>query len=76
MNTILTVTGCAHPKAEVQRTDNEAGLLIFRWLNASENPVDSGNSVARFTPSSTVVNGVTVWDEPTEAQLVTAIEAA
>jgi hypothetical protein len=73
---ILNLSGTVHPKAQVHTLENERGICLFRWLDASENPVDSGNSVARFTSSSSAVNGVTVWDEPTEAQLIAAIEAA
>ena len=71
---ILTVTDCAHPKAEVQRVDAAAGLLIFRWLDADENPVDSGGSVATFTPVEQNPDGS--YDEPSDATLIAAIEAA
>lgn len=73
---ILTVSGCAHPKAEVQRIDNENGVLYFAWLNASSVRVDSGNSVARFTPSWTEENGKREYSEPTDAELIAAIQSA
>lgn len=47
---ILTLAGTAHPKALVQRIEPATGLLLFAWLDADGNRVDSGNSVARFTP--------------------------
>jgi hypothetical protein len=71
---ILTVTGCSHPKAEVQSVNAAAGLLIFRWLDANEHPVDSGNSVATFTPVTPDEDGN--YAEPSDETLIAAIEAA
>lgn len=47
---ILTLTGTTHPKAEINAISPENGYASFRWLNAAGNPVDSGGSIARFTP--------------------------
>jgi len=49
-------------------------LLIFRWLDADENPVDSGGSVATFAPVGPNPDGS--YDEPSDATLIAAIEAA
>jgi len=58
----------------VQSVDSAAGLLIFRWLAANESPVDSGNSVATFTPVAPDEDGN--YAEPADAVLIAAIEAA
>jgi hypothetical protein len=47
---ILATPSAPHPKAEVQRVDPAAGVLVFRWLDSAGKPVDSGGSIARFTP--------------------------
>lgn len=47
---ILTLTGAPHPKALVQSVDAATGRATFRWLDSAGTSVDSGGSVARFTP--------------------------
>lgn len=51
MTRIITLPPSApQPFALVQQLDLAAGVLVFRWLNAQQQPVDSGGSIARFTP--------------------------
>lgn len=52
MNTlrIITLSGAPHPLAAVQSLDPASGTLVFAWLDAEQKCVDSGGSVARFTP--------------------------
>lgn len=75
---IVTLTGTPHPKAEVQRVDAANGVLVFRWLNSSGQPVDSGGSIATFTPVAPVspVPPATAptYPEPSDATLIDAIE--
>lgn len=77
---ILTLTGAPYPKAEVQRVDAPTGTLVFRWLDSAGQPVDSGNSIARFTPVSPVpaVPPATAptYPEPSDMTLKAAIVAA
>lgn len=47
---ILALTGTAYPKAEIQSVSAAHGVATFRWLDAGGQPVDSGGSLARFTP--------------------------
>jgi hypothetical protein len=47
---IITLTGLPHPQARIDRVDPAAGLAIFAFLEANAQPVDSGGSVATFTP--------------------------
>lgn len=49
---IVTLSGSVHPKAEIVSVDAGKGIAVFRFLNASGNPVDSGGSIARFAPLS------------------------
>lgn len=49
---ILTLTGAPFPKALVASRDLATGTLVFNYLDAASQPVDSGKSVARFTPVS------------------------
>lgn len=71
---ILTITGAAHPKAEVQSVNDEAGLCIFRWINSNEVPVDSGNSVATFVPQEPDEHGV--YPAASDSTLRSAIASA
>lgn len=72
---ILILAGAPHPKALVQSVEAATGLLLFAWLNAEGERVDSGGSVAGFTPQWTFVEGVTesVPVEPTDEILAAAI---
>lgn len=76
---ILTLTGTPHPQAEVTACDAEHGILTFRWLDANGQPVDSGGSVARFTPPAPLpqaedYTGPAQYPEVDDATLVAAIE--
>jgi hypothetical protein len=71
---ILTISGAAHPKAEVQSVNDAAGLCLFRWLNAGGNVVDSGGSVAKFSPGTPDEHGV--YPEASDGTLITAIQSA
>lgn len=75
---VLTLTGTPHPKAEVQRVDAATGTLIFRWLDSNGNAVDSGGSIATFTPVAPVApvppSTTPTYPEPSDATLKAAIE--
>lgn len=74
---ILTLTACPHPCAKVQSIDPATGTLVFRWLNAQQMPVDSGNSVAHFAAvEPQIIDGVAVYADPSDATLHAAIVAA
>lgn len=47
---VIALTGAPHPQALIQRADAATGVCIFAWLDANGAQVDSGGSVARFTP--------------------------
>lgn len=53
---VLDTPTAPHPQAEITRVDALAGVATYRWLDANGAPVDSGNSIARFTPSEPVVS--------------------
>lgn len=83
MNTdprIITLTGTVHPKAEIQSVDAANGVATFRWLDANGAPVDSGGSIARFTPLAPLPadpeepNAPVQYPEVTDAVLKSAIE--
>lgn len=79
---ILTLTECPHPFAEVQSLDPATGSLVFRWLNAEQQPVDSGGSVASFTPVDPLPadpeqpNASPIYPEVSDETLAAAITAA
>jgi hypothetical protein len=77
---VLTLTGTPFPKALVQSVDAAAGVCLFAWLNAAGERVDSGGSVARFTPCSPLPPAVdaapdapAVYPEVLDATLADAI---
>jgi hypothetical protein len=75
---ILTLTTAPFPKAEVQVVDPRNGVLLFAWLDADGNRVDSGNSIARFVAVQLPpVEPETVGEyaEPSDETLVAAIQA-
>lgn len=47
---IISLIGTAYPQARIDSVSPETGTVNFAWLDAGGNPVDSGGSVARFTP--------------------------
>jgi hypothetical protein len=75
---ILTLTGTVHPQAEIQTVSAASGIATFRWLNASGIGVDSGGSIARFTPlepnEPENPGDPVTYPEVTDATLKTAIE--
>jgi hypothetical protein len=75
---ILTLTGTAHPKALVQAIDPANGILMFAWLDADGNRVDSGNSGAKFPPVAPLPpenpGDAPTYPEVEDATLITAIE--
>jgi len=76
---ILTLTGTPHPKALVQSLDHAAGTLVFAWLDADGKEVDSGGSIARFTPPAPLpqeedYTGPVQYPEVDDAVLAAAIE--
>jgi hypothetical protein len=76
----LILTGQPHPKAEVQFLDPAAGRMVFRWLDANGLPVDSGGSVATFTPVEPLPNedpaATPEYPEIEDETLAAAIAAA
>lgn len=76
---VLTTPAASFPKAEVQRLDPAAGVLVFRWLNAQGTPVDSGGSIARFAPAAPLPadpqnpNAPATYPAVSDATLVAAI---
>lgn len=66
---ILTLTGTAHPQALVQHIDPANGILMFAWLDASGNRVDSGNSGAKFAPVAPLPK-----DNPTDPDTYPEVE--
>ena len=52
---ILSTPSAGHPQAEIINIDPANGVATYRWLDANGEPVDSGNSIARFTASVSVV---------------------
>ncbi len=74
---ILSLTGTVFPKAEIQSVDAAAGIATFRWLDANDVPVDSGGSVARFTPVAPLPqetpNAPVQYPDVTDAVLADAI---
>jgi len=75
---ILTLTGTVHPKAEIQSVSAADGLATFRWLNASGYGVDSGGSVAKFTPlapNEAEPGEPVTYPEVSDETLTTAIES-
>ncbi len=74
MDKILVLTGTPHPKALIKSADAQYGVVLFRWLDSSGDPVTSDNSVARFTPVLPDEDGN--YAEPSDAVLIAAIEGA
>lgn len=75
---IITLTGTVHPKAGIQAVDAAAGLASFRWRDAGGAAVDSGGSIARFTPLAPNEAGPgqpITYPEVPDATLKAAIEA-
>ncbi len=66
MTTVSTPTA-PHPNARVRSVNLELGIIRFDWLDSDSQPVDSGNSIAPFTPGA---------DWPDEADIVAAITAS
>lgn len=50
----VTLPSGPHPKAEIIRVEPANGVVLFAYLNASGRRVDSGNSVAKFTPPTPI----------------------
>jgi hypothetical protein len=76
---IVTLTGAPFPKAEIVRVEAPTGILLFRYLDSAGKPVDSGNSIARFTPVQPTApvppSTVPTYSPPSDATLVAAIQA-
>lgn len=71
---ILSVTGTPHPKALVESVNAESGTVFFQWLAADGTPRGSGGQYSFFPPAFTMVDGVKVWDDPDDVDLIEAIE--
>lgn len=73
---VLTLDESApHPKVRVTAIDAEAGTFLFQWLDSAGQPVDTGNSVARFTPLAAPAEGAPRPFPSTEI-LAAAVQAA
>jgi len=73
---ILTLTGAPFPKALVASCDLATGTLVFNYLDAASRAVDSGKSIARFTPVTlTPANGSTpaFYADVSDAVLAAAV---
>lgn len=66
MTTISTPTA-PHPQAQIISVNLTTGTIRFNWLAADGQRVDSGNSVAPFSPGE---------DWPSEADIADAIVAS
>lgn len=62
----LATSSAPHPQVEIVSVDPLAGVVVFAWLDADGARVDSGGSIARFTPSED-------GSDPDDATLVDAI---
>lgn len=47
---IVSLTGAAYPSARIDSVDAANGLAVFAYLDANGAQIDSGGSIARFTP--------------------------
>lgn len=75
---ILNLTGAPHAKARVDSCDLATGTLIFSYLTAQGNAVDSGKSIARFapvTPTPGVGNAPATYADASDATLAAAVVA-
>ena len=75
---ILTLTGAPYPKALVESLDLATGTLVFAYLNAGAARIDSGKSIARFTPvtlTPAVGNTPAFYADVADAVLATAVAA-
>jgi len=68
---VVATPGAAHPQARINHVDAAAGVVTFAWLDSDGAPVDSGNSIAHFTPADTDADGEP--DSPHIATLATAL---
>jgi hypothetical protein len=77
---IVTLTGTVHPQARIDSVSAETGTAVFAWLDADGNPVDSGNSIARFAPVAPLAKAQPsdpdVYPEIADATLIVAISLA
>jgi len=67
---IITLTSAPHAKARIDSIDAATGVCVFSYLNSGETQIDSGRSIARFTPTESEPG---VFVEPDDAALATAI---
>lgn len=73
---IINTPTAAHPKVRIDSIDAVTGLCVFSFLNTNARPVDSGGSVARFTPAIATPATETeaaVYAQPSDAALAAAI---
>jgi hypothetical protein len=77
---ILATPAAPHPQAEIVALDAAAGVVTFAWLDAGGARVDSGGSLARFTPPAPLPQepdyaGPVQWPDIADEVLVGAITA-
>lgn len=72
MSRILSISGTVHPQVEIQVINADTGTVVFRWLDADGNPVDSGGSTAAIEPLEPDENDV--YPEVDDETLIAAIE--
>ncbi len=75
---IVSLSGAPFPKARIDRVDAGTGVCVFAFLDAEDRPVDSGGSIARFTPADPLPEdpeqpGVVLYPEIVDATLASAI---
>lgn len=77
---IVALTGAPHPQALIQSVSAREGVVLFAWLDAAGKPVDSGGSVARFTPLAPLPpapdaaeNAAPIYPDVPDATLAAAI---
>jgi hypothetical protein len=70
---IVQTPGAPHAQARVRVVDLAAGVIVFDWMDAQGQPVDSGNSLARITVTG---DSITAEQRAILAAGITAATAA
>lgn len=74
--TIVSTPDAPFPQVEIVAVDSTIGTILFNWLDAQGARVDSGGSVARFTPvidTEATETDPAIYAEPDDAALAAAI---
>lgn len=70
---IVTLTSAPHPRARIDSVDAANGVCLFAWLDAEGRQVDSGGSIARFSPVPVPATEPQEFEEPSDATIANAI---